>query len=57
MISKNEIIRRISDGIDPDDLVDRLGLETEDIVRKFFDNILDNLDDFEDVLMIGDEDE
>ena len=53
MINKQEIIKRISESLDPDDIVDRLNLEPEDIVRKFIDKILDNLDDFEDVLMIG----
>ena len=49
MLNKADILRHITDSLDPDDLVDRLRLDTEDLVTAFREEILDNLGRFSDV--------
>ena len=49
MLNKVDILRHISDALDPDDLIDRLRLDTADLVTAFREEILDNLGRFSDV--------
>ena len=50
-MSKNigDILIQIKDRLDPDELVDRLGLTTEELCDVLVDYISDNLDKFEDI--------
>lgn len=48
-INENDLLERISDSVDQDEILERLNLETSFIVDKFKEEILDNLEKFDDI--------
>jgi hypothetical protein len=50
MMDKTEILQYITDKVDPDDLVDRLGFSTEDLMERLKSDVLSNLHLFADLL-------
>lgn len=50
MLNKNDILQHIIDSIyDPEELIDRLGLDVEQLVYKLETEIMSSLDAFEDI--------
>lgn len=48
-VNENDLLERISDSVDQDEILERLNLETSFIVDKFKEEILDNLEKFDDI--------
>lgn len=50
-----DVLNKIASSIDPDELVDRLNLSTEDLCELLADQIAENLNKFDDILEGDDE--
>lgn len=49
VLNRQDIIRHISDTLDPEELIDRLGLDIETLAHKLAPEIMDNLSAFSDI--------
>lgn len=52
-----DILQSIAEALSPDEVVDRLGISSEDLCNQLADEIEAKLDEFEDIYYDGDESE
>jgi len=57
-LSKYDILRHISDSLDPEQILDRLQIDSERLTEIFAKEIMDSLEEFDDVYdpSLGEED-
>ena len=47
---KEDVLQKIATSLDPDEIIDRLGMTSEALCELIGDKILDNLSEFDDVI-------
>lgn len=54
---KADILEKIAESVDPDDIIDRLQLTSEQLTQMLSDVIMDNLEVFDDVIELEEDDD